>query len=100
MTALALGVASPPWTRAWPNAVLTGIVFTGLGHAIWYAALSALSAIRAATMQLSVPVIAALGAVALLHEPITLRLIVASASVLGGRVMVILGKQSLANRPQ
>jgi drug/metabolite transporter (DMT)-like permease len=51
-------------------------------------------------VQLSVPVIAALGAVALLHEPITLRLIVASAAVLGGSAMVILGKQSVADRAQ
>jgi drug/metabolite transporter (DMT)-like permease len=93
--ALALGLAALPWAR--PDgagvayAVLTGVVFTGLGYAIWYAALPALTATRAATVQLSVPVIAALGAVALLHEPITLRLIVASAAVLGGSAMVILG---------
>ena len=93
--ALALGLASLPWAR--PDAAgvayaaLTGIVFTGLGYAIWYAALPALTATRAASVQLSVPVIAALGAVALLHEPITLRLILASAAVLGGSAMVILG---------
>lgn len=102
--ALALGLASLPWARldgaGVAYAVFTGIVFTGLGYAIWYAALPALSATRAATVQLSVPVIAALGAVALLDEPITLRLIVASAAVLGGSAMVILGKQSLANRAQ
>jgi drug/metabolite transporter (DMT)-like permease len=93
--ALALGIASLPWARldgaGVAYAVLTGTVFTGLGYAIWYAALPALTATRAATVQLSVPVIAALGAVALLQEPITLRLIVASAAVLGGSAVVILG---------
>jgi drug/metabolite transporter (DMT)-like permease len=95
--ALALGAASLPWARldgaGAAYAVITGAVFTGLGYAIWYAALPALSATRAATVQLSVPVIAALCAVALLHEPITLRLFVASAAVLGGSAMVIIGKQ-------
>jgi len=95
--ALALGLAALPWARldgaGAAYAVLTGIVFTGLGYAIWYAALPGLSATRASTVQLSVPIIAALGAVALLHEPITLRLIVASAAVLGGSAMVIMGKQ-------
>ena len=42
----------------------------------------------------------ALGAVALLHEPITLRLILVSAAVLGGSAMVILGKQRVADRVQ
>jgi drug/metabolite transporter (DMT)-like permease len=100
--ALALGLASLPWVRldgaGVSYAMFTGIVFTGLGYAIWYAALPALTATRAATVQLSVPVIAALGAVALLHEPITLRLIVVSAAVLGGCAMVILGKQRVADR--
>jgi len=100
--ALALGLASLPWARldaaGVGYAVLTGIVFTGLGYAIWYAALPFLSATRAATVQLSTPVIAALGAVALLHEPITLRLVVASAAVLGGSAMVILRNQRAAGR--
>jgi len=100
--AVALGLAALPWARldgaGVAYAVFTGIVFTGLGYAIWYAALPALSATRAATVQLSVPVIAALCAVALLNEPITLRLIVASATVLGGSAMVILGKPGVADR--
>jgi drug/metabolite transporter (DMT)-like permease len=100
--ALALGLVSLPWARldaaGAAYAVLTGIVFTGLGYAVWYAAIPALSATRAATVQLSVPVLAALGAVALLQEPITPRLVIASAAVLGGSAMVILGKQRLAAR--
>jgi drug/metabolite transporter (DMT)-like permease len=99
--ALALGIAALPWARldgaGVAYAAVTGVVFTGLGYAIWYAALPALTATRAATVQLSVPVIAALGAVALLHEPITLRLLVASAAVLGGSAMVILGQQRVGD---
>jgi len=94
--ALALGVGSLPWARldgaGVAYAVLTGMVFTGLGYAIWYAALPGLSATRAATVQLTVPVIAALGGVTLIGEPITLRLALASSAVLGGCALVVLGR--------
>ena len=74
-------------------AVASGALASGVGYAIWYAALPALKAASAATVQLSVPVIAALGGVAFLGEPITLRLAVASAAVLGGIALVIIEKQ-------
>ena len=45
---------------------------------------------RAATAQLSVPVIAALGGVVLLSEPVTLRLVVSSVATLGGIALVLL----------
>lgn len=64
-------------------------VASGLGYAIWYAALKGLSGTRAATVQLSVPVIAAFGGVLLLSEAITLRLLVASAATLGGVAIVL-----------
>jgi drug/metabolite transporter (DMT)-like permease len=65
-------------------AVLSGALASGLGYAIWYAALRGLDAGRAATVQLSVPVIAALGGVVLLAEPLTSRLVVAGVVTLGG----------------
>lgn len=71
-------------------AVSSGALASGIGYAIWYTALPALQATNAATMQLSVPVIAALGGVVLLGEPITLRLVLASAAILGGIALVIL----------
>lgn len=74
-------------------AVLSGALASGIGYAIWYTALPALKATNAATVQLSVPVIAALGGVAFLGEPITLRLALASAAILGGIALVILEKQ-------
>ncbi len=55
-------------------AMASGALASGLGYAIWYTALPGLTATKAATIQLSVPVIAAAAAVVLLDESITLRL--------------------------
>lgn len=70
-------------------AVTSGAVTSGLGYVLWYAALPALSATSAATIQLCVPAIAALGGVVLLAEPITARLLIASAAILGGIALTI-----------
>lgn len=74
-------------------AVASGSLASGIGYAIWYTALPALKATNAATVQLSVPVIAALGGVVFLGEPITLRLVFASIAILGGIAFVIMEKQ-------
>lgn len=65
-------------------AAASGALASGCGYAVWYAALRGLSSARAAMVQLSVPAIAALGAVVLLAEPLTPRLMIASALTLGG----------------
>ena len=70
-------------------AVLSGAVASGIGYVIWYAALRGLSGTGAATVQLSVPVIAAIGGVILLSEAVTPRLVVASAATLGGVALVL-----------
>jgi drug/metabolite transporter (DMT)-like permease len=70
-------------------AVASGAITSGLGYAIWYAVLPHIKAATAATLQLSVPVITALAAVALLGEVLSLRLVVCSAVVLGGVWLVI-----------
>jgi drug/metabolite transporter (DMT)-like permease len=70
-------------------AALSGAVASGVGYALWYAALPAMRATTAATVQLSVPVIAAAAGVLLLGEPLTLRLAVASAAILGGIALVL-----------
>lgn len=80
-------------------AVSSGAFASGVGYAIWYTVLPALKATNAATVQLSVPVIAALGGVVILGEPITLRLVLASAAILGGIALVILEKRN-ANSAQ
>jgi drug/metabolite transporter (DMT)-like permease len=74
-------------------AIASGALTSGIGYVIWYAALRTLPAMHAATVQLSVPLIAALGGVALLSEAITLRLALASAAILGG-IALVLGSRS------
>lgn len=74
-------------------AVLSGALASGIGYAIWYAALPALKATSAATVQLSVPVIAAVGGILFLGEVLTLRLVLASLAVLGGIALVIVEKR-------
>ena len=74
-------------------AVSSGAVASGIGYAIWYTALPALKATNAATVQLSVPVIAALGGIVFLAEPISLRLALASVAILGGIMLVIKEKE-------
>jgi drug/metabolite transporter (DMT)-like permease len=70
-------------------AAASGALASGLGYAIWYSALPGLKSGTAATVQLSVPVIAAIGGVILLSEPITGRLLMASAMTLGGIWLVL-----------
>ena len=65
-----------------------------LGYSIWYLALRELPATRAATVQLAVPAVAALGGVMLLSEPLTLRLVLASIAMLGGTGLVLAQRAS------
>ncbi len=74
-------------------AVASGAVASGIGYAIWYRALPMLKATQAATVQLSVPVITALGGIALLGEHVTWRLTLASAAILFGIALVIFEKR-------
>lgn len=91
---MALALALLPWARLDPAglgyAIASGALASGAGYAIWYAALPGLKAASAATVQLSVPVIVAAGGVLLLGESITLRLALASLTILGGIALVIL----------
>jgi len=70
-------------------ALVSGAVTSGGGYAIWYTALRGLDATRAATVQLSVPVVAALAGVWLLGETFSGRLVFASLAILGGIALVI-----------
>lgn len=70
-------------------AVVSGAVTSALGYAIWYRALRGLTATQAAIVQLAVPIIAGLGAVALLGEHPSERLLVSAAAVLGGVALVL-----------
>ena len=75
-------------------AVASGAITSGIGYVIWYAALRGLTAMSAATVQLSVPVLAAIGGATLLAEEITLRLVVASLATLGGIALVLVQKKA------
>jgi drug/metabolite transporter (DMT)-like permease len=70
-------------------ALLSGAIASGLGYALWYTALRGLRATSAASVQLSVPVLAALGGVAFLGESVTLRLLLAALAILGGIALVL-----------
>ena len=65
-------------------AVASGALASGVGYVLWYAALRSLASVEAALVQLSVPVLAALGSVWLLQEPLTPRLVVAGTAILLG----------------
>jgi len=71
-------------------AIASGALASGIGYAIWYTALPLLKAASAATVQLSVPVIATLGGILFLGEPVTMRFMVASVAILSGIALVIL----------
>ena len=71
-------------------AIISGAITSGLGYVIWYSALQGLKAASAATVQLSVPVLAATGGILLLGEPLTLRYLLASIAILGGIALVVL----------
>lgn len=92
--ALLASLVGWPWAHVdaagMAYAVASGALTSGVGYAIWYTALRGLTVHRAATVQLSVPALAALGGVALLGEVLTLRLVLASVAVLGGIALVIL----------
>lgn len=70
-------------------AVVSGSLASGVGYVIWYAALRGLSATQAATVQLAVPVLAALGGVAVMSETISARLVVSGVAILGGVLLAV-----------
>jgi drug/metabolite transporter (DMT)-like permease len=80
-------------------AAASGALASGLGYAVWYAALRGLSATRAAIVQLSVPPLAAMGGVALLGEVFTARLALASLLILGGIALASLARSAPLPRP-
>jgi len=73
-------------------ALLSGIVTSGLGYAIWYSVLPKLAASSAATLQLTVPLFAAVAGIVLLNEPATVRLLSAAVAICAGIALVIFCK--------
>ena len=100
--AVPLALAALPWAQVdaagllW--ALCSGAVTSGLGYAVWYTALKGLHPTSSASVQLSVPVLTALGGVAFLSEPLTLHLTLCSAAILGGIACVIAGQPRASGR--
>jgi drug/metabolite transporter (DMT)-like permease len=74
-------------------AVASGALASGLGYVAWYAALSGLTGMQAAVVQLAAPVLAAAGGVIFLAEAISIRLVVSAIMVLGGIALAIVGRE-------
>jgi len=79
-------------------AIASGAIASGVGYVIWYTALGGLSATRAASVQLTVPVIAALGGLTFLGERLSLRLVVSSVLILGGVGLTLVGRERATRR--
>jgi drug/metabolite transporter (DMT)-like permease len=80
-------------------ATLSGSITSGVGYVLWYAALPRLTATRAATVQLAVPVLAALAGVVALSEAISLRLVISAVVILGG-VGLAISRPRIAAKPR
>ncbi|MEY2494655.1 MAG: hypothetical protein QOJ45_1147 [Verrucomicrobiota bacterium] len=95
--AAVLSLAFLPWARVdragIGYAVMSGAIASGVGYAIWYTALPGLRGVSAASVQLVVPVLAALGGILFLGEQITLRFLFASVAVLGGIGLVVVSRR-------
>ncbi len=79
-------------------AVLAGAITSGLGYALWYHVLPQITPSVAAVAQLTVPVIAVLGGVVFLSEPLTIQLVIAACLVLGGIVVSLISISALVRR--
>lgn len=79
--------------RGFVFAVISGAITSGVGYSIWYAALKFHTATRAAILQLSVPVLAAIGGIIFLSENVTIQLLVAAILILGGISLAVFAKK-------
>ncbi len=93
---VALSVCTLPWISIDPHgvvyAVISGALTSGIGYIIWYAAVKELRVTQAATAQLGVPLVTALGGIIFLGESLSLHVLVAAVLVLGGMAIVVLGR--------
>jgi drug/metabolite transporter (DMT)-like permease len=94
--ALALGLIMAPRLEFTAEgvfwALISGALTSGLGYVVWYAGMRRLTAARGAFVQLPVPLLAALGGVLFLSEPITLRLVLAAVLIVGGVGLCLSGR--------
>ena len=79
-------------------AVLSGALASGVGYALWYAALKFVMPFQASVLQLSVPVIAAVGGVIWAQESLEQRLILSGVMILGGVLLVLMSNKLAPKR--
>jgi drug/metabolite transporter (DMT)-like permease len=70
-------------------AITSGAVTSGIGYAIWYAVLPALTAWRAAVVQLMTPVLTTVAAIVMLGETMSWRLVIAGGLIVGGVLLSV-----------
>jgi drug/metabolite transporter (DMT)-like permease len=94
--AVILSISAVPWisldTPGICYAIASGAITSAIGYSIWYTALKGLRATEAAIVQLSVPIIAAIGGVVFLGEHVTLRVLITASAILGGIALVVRGR--------
>lgn len=84
LVAVLLSAETSPSVAGVALALISGIVMSGLGYALWYAILPRMHTSTAAIAQLSVPILATTTGVVVMGEAITNRFIVATVLVIGG----------------
>jgi drug/metabolite transporter (DMT)-like permease len=94
--AIAIAANAAVTARGVALAAASGAITSGLGYCVWYAVLPSLGAARAAIVQLSVPVIAALGGIALLDEPLRRHVAIGGAIILGGLALALWRRSAAA----
>ena len=72
--------------------ILIGAITSALIYVLWYILIKELTGVTSAVIQMLVPVIVVISAVPLLGEQITIRLILAGATMLSGILLVTLSK--------
>lgn len=75
-------------------AAVSGALASGAGYAAWYAVLPRLTATRAGTIQLAVPVLTAVAGAILLNEHLSVRLILSALAILGGIALSISARKA------
>ncbi len=70
-------------------AIVSGAITSGLGYAIWYAALREITVTQAAIFQLLVPIIATIAGIIFADESITTNFIISSVLILGGILLFV-----------
>lgn len=86
---IAIAATAQVTARGAVLAATSGVITSGLGYCVWYAVLPSLGAARGAIVQLSIPVIAAVGGIVLLHEPLRRDVAIGGAIILGGLALAL-----------